>query len=144
MSIDEQHVALPTLYGAPAYARPPGAVPPNERPFDPDELPLEAEQTDEERTFTSMLPAHAFAPGGTRLDSGKGGSSAFNSLAASLASETRTTTAPRSSGSNTVSSPNPTRKTGTGTTSWAALNSRSQDTKLRSARRASSTRSMTR
>ena len=74
MSIDEQHVALPTLYGAPAYARPPGAVPPNERPFDPDELPLEAEQTDEERTFTSMLPAHAFAPGGTRLDSGKGGS----------------------------------------------------------------------
>ena len=25
MSIDEQHVALPSLYGAPAYARPPGA-----------------------------------------------------------------------------------------------------------------------
>ena len=26
MSIDEQHVALPKLYGAPAYARPPGSV----------------------------------------------------------------------------------------------------------------------
>ena len=74
MSIDEQHVALPNLYGAPAYARPPGAADPKERPFDPDELPLEAERTDEERTFVSMLPARAFAPGGTRLDAAGGGS----------------------------------------------------------------------
>ena len=74
MSIDEQHVALPTLYGAPAYARPPGAAAPNDRPFDPDELPLEAERTDEERVFASALPAGAYAPGGTRLDGGGGGS----------------------------------------------------------------------
>ena len=73
MSIDEQHVALPTLYGAPAYVRPPGVAPAVERPFDPDELPLEAEQTDEERTFTSTLPPRAFAPGGARLDAGRGG-----------------------------------------------------------------------
>ncbi len=67
MSIDEQHVALPTLYGAPAYARPPLLVPETERPFDPDELPLVAEQTDEELEFTSSLPAHAWAPGGARV-----------------------------------------------------------------------------
>ena len=28
-----------------------------ERPFDPDELPIEAEQTEEEREFTAALPA---------------------------------------------------------------------------------------
>jgi hypothetical protein len=79
VSIDEQHVALPTLYGAPAYARPPGVAPAVERPFDPDELPLEAEQTDEERTFTSTLPPQAFAPGGARLDAGRGGQSKSSS-----------------------------------------------------------------
>jgi len=67
VSIDEQHVALPTLYGAPAYARPAAAVTPKERPFDPDELPLEAVQTEEEREFTATLPARAFAPGGVTL-----------------------------------------------------------------------------
>lgn len=53
---DHVHVALPTLYGAPAYARPP-VVPaqPAERPFDPDELPLEAVQTDEERELARQL-----------------------------------------------------------------------------------------
>ena len=46
VAIDERHVALPKLYGAPAYARP-SIVPvaPVERPFDPDDLPLEADQT---------------------------------------------------------------------------------------------------
>ena len=67
MSIDEQHVALPTLYGAPAYARPAAAVTPKERPFDPDELPLEAVQTEEEREFTATLPSRAYAPGGVAL-----------------------------------------------------------------------------
>jgi hypothetical protein len=67
VSIDEQHVALPSLYGAPAYARPPGPAPTKDRPFDPDELPLEAHQTDQEREFTSTLPARAFAPGGIDL-----------------------------------------------------------------------------
>jgi hypothetical protein len=67
VSTDEHHVALPTLYGAPAYARPPAAIPVEERPFDPDELPIEAMRTDEEREFTATLPARAYAPGGVKL-----------------------------------------------------------------------------
>ncbi len=39
---DEQHIALPKLYGAPAYARPPRPVEVSVRPFDEDDLPLEA------------------------------------------------------------------------------------------------------
>ncbi len=68
MSIDEQqHVALPSLYGAPAYSRPPLRVPESERPFDPDELPIVAEMTEDEREFAEALPAHAWAPGGAKL-----------------------------------------------------------------------------
>ena len=63
MSIDEQHIALPKLYGAPAYGRPLDI----ERPFDPDELPLEAHRTDEEQEFVELLPARAYAPGGATL-----------------------------------------------------------------------------
>ena len=74
MSIDEQHVALPTLYGAPAYTRPPGPKT-VDRPFDPDELPIEAHQTDEEREFTSTLPARAYAPGGVDLAADRKGAS---------------------------------------------------------------------
>ena len=62
MSIEEtQHVAMPKLYGAPAYARPPHHVEDVDRPFDPDELPIEAERTDEEHEFASTLPARAWA-----------------------------------------------------------------------------------
>jgi hypothetical protein len=68
VSIDEQHVALPQLYGAPAYARPPLRIPESERPFDPDELPIEAERTDEEIEFTSALPEHVWTtPGGAKI-----------------------------------------------------------------------------
>jgi hypothetical protein len=56
VSIDEQHVALPTLYGAPAYARPPARVERTPRPFDPDELPLEVHRTEEERLMAAMPP----------------------------------------------------------------------------------------
>lgn len=65
MAIDEQHVALPKLYGAPAYARPATPTTTAPRPFDPDDLPIEAVQTDEEREIAASLPAHAYAPGGT-------------------------------------------------------------------------------
>lgn len=70
MAMDEQHIALPKLYGAPAYARPAIVVEIAERPFDPDDLPIEAVQTDEEREIAASLPAHAYAPGGAilRLD----------------------------------------------------------------------------
>ncbi len=67
MAMDEQHVALPKLYGAPAYARPVAPVAVAERPFDPDDLPIEAIQTDEEREIAASLPAHAWAPGGSPL-----------------------------------------------------------------------------
>ena len=61
MSIDEQHVAFPKLRGAPADARPPVPVPvpvqvpATPRPIDPDELPLLAEQTPEERALMEAL-----------------------------------------------------------------------------------------
>ncbi len=60
MSIEERHVALPKLYGAPAYARPPVAVAADPRPFDPDELPLEAFQTEEERESAAHLAARTY------------------------------------------------------------------------------------
>jgi hypothetical protein len=72
VSIDEQHVALPKLYGAPAYARPPAAVATTARPFDPDDLPIEALQTDEERELAQSLPARAWAPGGSPMSDGHG------------------------------------------------------------------------
>jgi hypothetical protein len=64
MDIDETLDAMPRLVGAPAYARPPAPVQSAPRPFDPDELPLEIDQTEEERAFAAKLPARAFAPGG--------------------------------------------------------------------------------
>ncbi len=72
MSIDEQHVALPKLYGAPAYARPPAVAVTVPRPFDPDDMPIEAFMTEEEREYASSLPARAWAPGGGVVPSANG------------------------------------------------------------------------
>jgi hypothetical protein len=73
VSIDEQHVAMPKLYGAPAYGRPQRhAEDDGDRPFDPDELPIEAHRTDEEHEFVSTLPAKAYAPGGITLNAKNG------------------------------------------------------------------------
>jgi hypothetical protein len=66
--MDDDYIALPKLYGAPAYARPPSVAKTLERPFDPDELPIEAYQTEDDRDFRMTLPARAFAPGGVRLE----------------------------------------------------------------------------
>jgi hypothetical protein len=60
VSVDERPVALPKLYGAPAYARPPSAAVSSDRPFDPDQLPLQVFQTEEERTFAEHFPARAY------------------------------------------------------------------------------------
>ena len=60
MSIEERHVALPKLYGAPAYARPPAPVVASPRPFDPDELPLEVFQTEDERASAATLAARSY------------------------------------------------------------------------------------
>jgi hypothetical protein len=65
VAIDEQHIALPKLYGAPAYARPATIADEAPRPFDPDDLPIEAVMTDEEREIAATLPARVFVAGGT-------------------------------------------------------------------------------
>ena len=65
MAIDEQHIALPKLFGAPAYARPATVAEIAPRPFDPDDLPIQAVQTDEEREIAASLPAHTYRPGGS-------------------------------------------------------------------------------
>ncbi|MEA2611908.1 MAG: hypothetical protein QOG32_1634 [Chloroflexota bacterium] len=67
MSVDEKQLAPPKLYGAPAYARPPVAVQPAVRPFDPDELPIEADQTEAERQLAASLRGRAWAADGVHL-----------------------------------------------------------------------------
>jgi hypothetical protein len=59
VSMDEfpQHVALPKLYGAPAYARPATAVAHTPRPLNPDDLPIMAYMTDDEVQLLAALPA---------------------------------------------------------------------------------------
>ena len=58
---DAPHVALPKLYGAPAYARPPAVVAHTTRPLDPDDLPIEAEQSDAERELARDLVPRPYA-----------------------------------------------------------------------------------
>jgi hypothetical protein len=53
----DPYFALPSLYGAPAYARPPRPPGLVQRPLDPDDLPLATQQTDEERRFADALLA---------------------------------------------------------------------------------------
>ncbi len=67
MSSEEQHhIALPKLYGAPAYARPPRpVVSSTPRPFDPDDLPLEAFMTPEERALKEAALGGLSGPAGT-------------------------------------------------------------------------------
>ena len=67
MSSEEQHhVALPKLCGAPAYARPPRpVVATTPRPFDPDDLPLEAFMTPEERALKEAALAGSRGGSGT-------------------------------------------------------------------------------
>jgi hypothetical protein len=57
---DDQHVAHPRLYGAPAYARPPLQVNPTALPLDPDDLPIAVYQTPEEREIAERLLASPF------------------------------------------------------------------------------------
>lgn len=50
-----QHVALPKLYGAPAYARPAVAVAHTPRPLDPDDLPIVAQMTEDDIAVLARL-----------------------------------------------------------------------------------------
>jgi hypothetical protein len=55
---EEHHLALPKLMGQPAYARPARPVEVHARPFDPDDLPILAEMTDEERVLADRIAAN--------------------------------------------------------------------------------------
>ncbi len=44
----DPYFAFPSLYGAPAYGRPPKPLADATRPFDPDDFPLAAEQSEDE------------------------------------------------------------------------------------------------
>jgi hypothetical protein len=58
---DEEHVAHPRLYGAPAYARPPLQVTATARPLDYDDLPIAVYQTPEEREIAEQLLASPYS-----------------------------------------------------------------------------------
>ena len=58
---EEQHLALPHLYGAPAYSRPPRPVEVIARPFDPDELPIEADRTEDDALLLAELTGNAWS-----------------------------------------------------------------------------------
>jgi hypothetical protein len=74
VTFDERQMAMPKLVGGAAYGRPPQPIEASPRPFDPDELPLEAERTDEEHAFAAALPNGVFAPGGAGADRAAGSS----------------------------------------------------------------------
>lgn len=57
---EEQHLALPHLYGAPAYSRPPRPVEVIARPFDPDELPIEADRTEDDVLLLAELTGNTW------------------------------------------------------------------------------------
>lgn len=61
----DPYFALPSLYGAPAYSRPPRPPVEAPRPIDPDDLPISTQQTDEERRLSAALFAsRSFATAG--------------------------------------------------------------------------------
>jgi hypothetical protein len=62
----DPYFALPKLYGAPAYARPPRVVEETERPFDPDDLPIAAARMSDEQTLKGAhFTAEAYHSVGT-------------------------------------------------------------------------------
>ena len=77
VTTEDQHVALPKLYGAPAYARPPKIVEETPRPLDPDELPLAAVQNEEERRLADLLEQARASGMAPILVSGKNGNAAY-------------------------------------------------------------------
>ena len=64
----DPYFALPSLYGAPAYSRPPRPPVEVARPLDPDDLPIAIEQTEEERLLAdALLASGGSVPAGSGL-----------------------------------------------------------------------------
>ena len=74
------HFAMPRLLGAPAYARPPRVVSADPRPFDPDDLPLEAFRTEEDRARLAAMRAQEAAAQRAAADRAAGRPSATGGL----------------------------------------------------------------
>lgn len=76
----DPYFALPSLYGAPAYSRPPRPISVIERPLNADDLPLATDQTDEERRIAdALLAARGFSPrvGGSEHQLSGGGDAGY-------------------------------------------------------------------
>jgi hypothetical protein len=109
---DEQNMALPQLYGGPAYSRPPRPVHEIVRPFDPDELPIEAERTEGEIARDTELAGSTWAtvsapaakPKGVRRSragkAAKGGQAATGPAVTSAAATSAVAPRPHANGSN--------------------------------------------
>jgi hypothetical protein len=65
---EQVHMAMPRLLGQPAYTPPRRSFEPASRPFDPDDLPLEAERDDD-----ASFMAAALAEGGSVAAASSGG-----------------------------------------------------------------------
>jgi hypothetical protein len=72
---DQIQMAFPRLMGQPAYMRPRSMFSPAERPFDPDDLPLEAERSEDDRRAAEILATSA----GTK-ERGDGGGRGWRSV----------------------------------------------------------------
>jgi hypothetical protein len=72
---DQIQMAFPRLMGQPAYGRPRSLFSPTERPFDPDDLPLEAERSADDRRAAQILATSA----GTK-ERGDGGGRGWRSV----------------------------------------------------------------
>jgi hypothetical protein len=79
----DPYFALPSLYGAPAYSRPPRPPVEVARPLDPDDLPISIEQTEEERRLAdALLASGGHAKVGARVERDLPGGGDFGYLAA--------------------------------------------------------------
>ena len=86
MTDDEHYIALPKLYGAPAYARPPRPVPEAlPRPLDPDDLPLEAFRAPDDLDLAEASSSEAGGNGDPRGPRGSGAGARAPCLQHSLA-----------------------------------------------------------
>jgi hypothetical protein len=88
VSNEELHVALPKLYGAPAYARPPRPIEERPRPIDFDDLPIEAFRTGDDLALLG-------SSGGSGLTSDSGSNGHGRSQPASGAGSEPTGLEPR-------------------------------------------------